>query len=349
MLPGGGAGPGGAGPGLREDDGGGPAARVVAALTAGAGGAPEWVRLLPRGEVPLGDDREPLWVDEEALAAMVAHFRERGLDLVVDYEHQTLSGHKAPAAGWIRELSAREDGLWARVEWTATARRHIGAREYRYFSPVLRLEEGSRRPLALLHAGLTNTPAINGLTPLVAKNRSGQPTAGTRQWGPGAAADLAVDGQPRENLELLEELAVLLDLPENAGVSTVRGALLALKGNLEHLSRVQGELTALRSQLAEKAVQDEVRAAIKVGKIQPCQRDSALRFARQDLEAFRSFVKNALPQVPMGRLPLEPDCPPEAPASQGLTPQQLLLCESMGIAPEAFKAQEARLRGEKLL
>jgi len=35
---------------------------------------------------------------------MVAHYEERGLDLVVDYEHQTLSGHKAPAAGWIREF-----------------------------------------------------------------------------------------------------------------------------------------------------------------------------------------------------------------------------------------------------
>jgi phage I-like protein len=102
------------------------------------------------GEVPLGDDREPLWVDQEALAAMVAHFQERGLDLVVDNEHQTLSGHKAPAAGWIKELEAREDGLWARMEWTATTRDHLAVREHRYFSPVLRLEDKTRRPLALL-------------------------------------------------------------------------------------------------------------------------------------------------------------------------------------------------------
>jgi phage I-like protein len=108
------------------------------------------VRLRPVGEVPLGDDREPLWVDQEALAAMAAHFQERGLDLVVDNEHQTQSGHKAPAAGWIKELEAREDGLWARMEWTATTRDHLAVREHRYFSPVLRLEDKTRRPLALL-------------------------------------------------------------------------------------------------------------------------------------------------------------------------------------------------------
>jgi hypothetical protein len=132
-------------------------AQVVTALATQAGQAPEWVRLLPLGDVPLGDDREPLWVDQEALAAMVAHFQARGLDLVVDYEHQTLSGSKAPAAGWIKELEIRiagetpapQDGLYARVEWTATAEKHLAAREYRYFSPVLRLEDKTRRPLAL--------------------------------------------------------------------------------------------------------------------------------------------------------------------------------------------------------
>jgi phage I-like protein len=101
-------------------EGGGPGleAQVVAALEAGAGEAPGWVRLLPLGEVPLGDEREPLWVDREALAAMVAHFEARGLDLVVDYEHQTLSGQKAPAAGWIKNRSSQQlavSSQWGRA------------------------------------------------------------------------------------------------------------------------------------------------------------------------------------------------------------------------------------------
>jgi phage I-like protein len=461
--------------GLSGEAGGrGLEAQVVAALNTRAGRVPDWVRLLPLGEVPLGDDREPLWVDREALAALVAHFRERGLDLVVDYEYQTLSGRKAPAAGWIRELEIRiagetpgpQDGLWARVEWTDTARQHLAAREYRYFSPVLRLEEGTRRPLALLHAALTNTPAINGLAPLVAKSRSqeqrqippnpplekgggygkcmddiplnppweessqqsavssqrggafweaegqipqrsSQQLAVSSQWGgafgdadiqippnpplekggiygegiddippdpplekggiygqgerssrPEAfssqtvergAGDAGLAGELREDLPPLGEVAVLLGLPADAGLARIRGAVLALKGNLEHLQGVQEKLAALQGELAGRVVREEVDAAIAAGKIQPCQKDSALRYAGQDLEGFRSFVENALPQAPLGRLSLGPDSGEEQQSDRGLTPQQLLICESLGLAPEAFKAREAHLKQEKLL
>lgn len=299
------------------------------------GQVPGWIRLLPRGEVPLGDGREPLCVDDQALAAMVAHFEERGLDLVVDYEHQSLTGLKAPAAGWIKELAAREDGLWARVQWTDTAREHIAAREYRYFSPVLQLEEKTRRPLALLQVALTNTPAINGLDPLVARLRTGTvaspPTRDSRDpWG---------------------EVAVLLGLEPDAGPSRIRGTLLALKDNLEQLSRTRLEMEALQARMREQEIEAEVEAALASGKIQPCQEESARIFARHDLEAFRSYIKNALPQVPIGqRFTFAPDTPARpSPGEAGLTPRQLLICRSLGISPEAFKAQRDRLQAEALL
>lgn len=161
---------------------------LMISLEADPDPAPDWLRLLPLGEVSLGDGRAPFSVDREALEAMVKHFQERGLDLVIDYEHQTLSGHKAPAAGWIKDLEAREDGLWAKVEWTDAARSYLGAREYRYFSPVLRLAKDSRRPVALLHAALTNTPAMDRLAPLVAKSRGqgpGKQGSGVRGQWPG--------------------------------------------------------------------------------------------------------------------------------------------------------------------
>ncbi len=132
-------------------------------------GIPEWVRLLPLGRVELVDGREPFEVDQESLAAIVAAFENRGIDLVIDYEHQTLQGKRAPAAGWIKVLEAREDGLWGRVEWTAQAKEYLQEREYRYFSPVLRLDPDTRKPTVLLQVALTNVPAIKGLPPLVAK------------------------------------------------------------------------------------------------------------------------------------------------------------------------------------
>ena len=134
-------------------------------VCATGGQAPEWIQILPLGKVELRDSRRPFEVNQADLEAIIAKFKADGLDLVVDYEHQSLGGDKAPAAGWIKELQARDDGLYARVEWTAAARQHIEAQEYRYYSPVLKLEPKTRRPLALMHAALTNTPAMTQLAP----------------------------------------------------------------------------------------------------------------------------------------------------------------------------------------
>jgi phage I-like protein len=76
---------------------------------------PEWIKVLPLGQVNLGDEREPFQTDLTALANVETTWRDRGIDMVIDYEHQTMMGIEAPAAGWIKELNARDDGLWARV------------------------------------------------------------------------------------------------------------------------------------------------------------------------------------------------------------------------------------------
>lgn len=71
------------------------------------GGAPEVISVLPFGHVV--SQKGEFDVDEESLAAMKEQIAQRGVDLVVDYEHQTLTGERAPAAGWVKELFA-EDG-----------------------------------------------------------------------------------------------------------------------------------------------------------------------------------------------------------------------------------------------
>jgi phage I-like protein len=133
------------------------------------GGVPEWIRILPAGKVKLTDDRPPFLVDSRAMTDIVGAFEVRGNDLVIDYEHQTMDGVQAPAAGWIKNLDPRDDGLWAKVEWTDKALGYISSREYRYFSPVVTIDPETRRVKELLHAALTNFPAIANLTPLAAK------------------------------------------------------------------------------------------------------------------------------------------------------------------------------------
>lgn len=79
-------------------------------------GVPEVIRVLPKGHV--SSTKGDFEVDDRDIAGIIRQFKARRLDLVIDYEHQTLSDVQAPAAGWIKDLYPGEDALMARVEWT---------------------------------------------------------------------------------------------------------------------------------------------------------------------------------------------------------------------------------------
>jgi phage I-like protein len=111
-------------------------------------------------------------ITEDVIAQMEKNFRG---DVVLDYEHQTLTGDQAPAAGWIKKLVNKgKDGLWAVVEWTDKALEYIKNKEYRFLSPVFTLSgidprTGAQVGAMLLNAGLTNQPFFKELKPIVSK------------------------------------------------------------------------------------------------------------------------------------------------------------------------------------
>jgi len=312
---------------------------------------PQWILLLPRGRVDLVDSREPLEVDQESLETLVKDFRSRGVDLVIDYEHQTLLGERAPAAGWIKELEARGDGLWARVEWTPQAQEYLRAREYRYFSPVLRLDPQSRRPQVLMHVGLTNVPAIRGLTPLVAKMGARDGADLTEETGKmreqlqrvfGLSPEAGEEGLWPRVLEVFQDLALALKLPEEASASQVKGAVAALKAGAARLGEVEQEVMQLKARLAEADAAQAVTEALQAGKISPAQKGWALEYFRQDPEGFKTFVARAPKVVPAGEgLPrLQPD--------QGrgmLLPEEVALCRSLNVPPKEYLKAKARASG----
>lgn len=131
------------------------------------GEPPEWILIFPFGEYQTDHADAPFLIDEEGMASVVAAFEARGNDLVIDYEHQTLDGDQAPAAGWIKELEARgKDGLWARVEWTEKGANYLRSGEYRYDSPVFNIDKKTKRVTELLNVALTNWPASHNRTAL---------------------------------------------------------------------------------------------------------------------------------------------------------------------------------------
>ncbi|WP_428429529.1 phage protease [Pararhizobium sp.] len=139
----------------------------ASALTEAAATDGAWILLIPAGTFSGRDGRGPYHAGDrtrlETIAAQTRSFAGP-LDLVIDYEHQSINalenGKPAPAAGWIKEVQARDDGLYGRVEWTANASAAIVAKEYRYLSPVyFHTEAGDI--LALQNAGLTNNPNLH--------------------------------------------------------------------------------------------------------------------------------------------------------------------------------------------
>ncbi len=322
---------------------------------------PEWIRVLPLGKVELADHREPFTVDEASLTSMVAAFRSRGIDLVIDYEHQSLNGERAPAAGWIKDLEARKDGLWARVDWTQQAQEYLAQREYRYFSPVLRLDPETRRPMALMHVGLTNVPAINHLPPLVAR-WGGEAKApgklkpvGLTLGAPmiemesvkekpkmveklkrlmGLTSEVEEGAVYGKALEAFRDLGVILNLPDDATVAQLKGAVEAHKAGVARLHKAEEEVQALKARLVEETTERSVEEALKAGKVSPAQRGWALEYCRRDPEGFRTYAERAPKMVPIGEeLHLKKEAYDE---EYGLVPEELAICRSLNVTAEAY-------------
>lgn len=140
------------------------------------------VQLFPAGAFKARDGRpkdvrDGYWfIDSQVAGRLIAKAASRATDLVIDYEHQTLNssenGQPAPAAAWFKgsALEWREGlGLFAiQVAWTKNAATMIAGKEYRYLSPVFSYDKITGEVLELHHVGLTNFPALDGMSSLQA-------------------------------------------------------------------------------------------------------------------------------------------------------------------------------------
>lgn len=88
-----------------------------------------WVQILPSGKFDLNDQRGP-WIVKD-MASVIERSRrdlERGMPVDMDHAMDRHKDSEAPAAGWIEELAARDDGIWARIAWTPTGKAKITGR-----------------------------------------------------------------------------------------------------------------------------------------------------------------------------------------------------------------------------
>lgn len=240
-----------------------------------AAGAPTQVLVVPWGVVESSSGT--FVVDKDSAMAAVEAFSSQGVDLPVDYEHQTLGGEfaapsgQAPAAGWIRRLEAIEGvGIFADVTWTPAAMAQLAAREYRYLSPVAIVRKSDRKLVALHSVALTNKPAIVGMQPIVNRQHA---------------------SNQKETDVMDEQAEALRDaLGLDPGVATDE-VLVAAKERIEAQTR----------ELARRDAEEVVVTALRAGKLTEAQREWAIELAAKDRTGFDAWEAAAPVIVAPGR------------------------------------------------
>lgn len=135
------------------------------------GGVPEWIKVLPPPGQPIRthDGRGPYrYADAQAVIAASLARKPR---LVVDENHSTeiapKLGGSSPARGYVLELQARADGIWARIDWTDSGRALMADRAYWGVSPVILLDHPKATEVrGIKSVALTNEPNLRDLPAL---------------------------------------------------------------------------------------------------------------------------------------------------------------------------------------
>lgn len=324
----------------------------LAVLTAKLVTADNSVQLLPAGEFRASDGRPgpgKSWkLDASIAAQVIALAASRANDFVIDYEHQTLltekNGQPAPAAGWFDSLEWRDgQGLYATgVRWTPRAQQMIGEQEYRYLSAVFSYDKDGR-VLQLMHAGLTNNPALDGLDPVAALRFAHSTTT------------------PEDHPMDRKELLALLGLPDTASDEQIKAGMTALKAKADSVTGLQSEVASLKAAppdpskfvsvdvmnqlrndvaaLTARVNGDEadslIQGALADGRLLPAQEPWAKDLAKTNLAALKQYIETAQPIAALRGQQTDGKQPPADKPGQ-LSEVELAICRNLGVSQEAY-------------
>lgn len=296
-------------------------------------GAPEWVHLIPAGRFTARDGRV---FDNSDPAAIIANFRHRAVDLPIDYQHQNdrpeaQANGPVPAAGWIKELQARADGIWGRIEWTARARELIANREYRYISPVLNYAKDTKKVMLLKGGGLVHSPALHLTALAEQEDRMPEPDFISQ-----IAEALGLDpASPPEAV-----LARICDLLGEGNKAQMAEQSPPDPAKFVPIATVQAMLAERNSTLAtmnEDRAKARVKDAMDRGYLSPAMRDWALALCRSDEASFDLFLEKSIPHFIHIVRPRATTSafPPDFSAAPRSAEEQAI-CEQLGLTPTSF-------------
>ena len=219
----------------------------------------DWYHLVPLGEYPHADSQLLQVIDVQAIQSIANRFTQEALrkefaGLLIDQEHFSYDPEKSSEAwGWVKKVENRADGLWGQVEWTSLGTQALEDKRYKFISPVWLPRDTEpvanraanvKRPLRLDSLGLTNSPNLRGMVPLV--NRSAASPTGGHPAKPTmnrVAAHLGLTAEASEDAVLTAVTALTNRATQaEAQVKPLTNRITELEGSLKTLSEAQVEV-----------------------------------------------------------------------------------------------------------
>lgn len=288
--------------------------------------------VFPEGETRSGDgSNRPTECDSWKLNAENGYqlanvLNARPLDMVIDYEHQTLhkesNGQPAPAAGWLSAGKfeyVNGVGLCNTAPtWTTKATQSIADREYRYKSPVIAYNTDGY-VTNVMNVAITNQPALLTLDELTALSAKFNPQSNQQQDKPMKllayiVAALGLADTTTEDEAVTALSAQVDDFKTKATDAKVEiddaKPLAALSSVFTHTTAVDpakyvpvetmtqtvaalnAQITTLQgNQVDPNAAL--LTAALSDGRLLPAQESWAKAYAASDPTGFKAFLDNA--------------------------------------------------------
>lgn len=267
-------------------------------MTEGATDPPSELMLVPPSDYVQGRDGRG-WHNPDP-AAIVRYFEANGLDIPVDIEHATQlkapKGEAAPATAWGKSLEARPDGsVWGKFDWNDNGRELVMGRLYRYYSPAYIIDPQTMTIVGIKSVGLTNTPNL-GVPALNHEEERGGRTMNLAALL--AALGLASTASFEDALNHITKIKGDLTVALNAANSPPLDKFIPKADYdlaLNRATEAEGKLAAQAQEALETAINTEIDAALKAGKITPATKEYHVAQCRQEggLERFKSFVAAA--------------------------------------------------------
>jgi len=267
----------------------------------------------------VGKYQHPLYGSFEISSKVLKQFKEnfdrkvRKIDLVFNYEHGESKAHGTKAAGWIKNLSIKNNDteLWAEPDWTQSGLQHVKEKEYRYtsaeFLPKYKdAESGKVFDWVLIGAALTNKPFVKGMNAIAASEIHTYKPKENERVKPMKLAELKVElSEHGIDLSELQKKADRTDSLEAEKVELSE----KLDGATTKNKELEGKVTALSEKVdavekekAEIKFNDLKKKGMEEGKLTKAMADGTFKqmFEKNGAEFCEAYLSEAPKVVPVG-------------------------------------------------